>query len=430
MTDSSARALSGVFSVASLPLMVAAGRRLKDRSTGVIALLLLASSPFAIRYATEARMYSLLVLLVLAGGLLLCRALENGRKRDLLGLAATTAALALTHYWAMYLLAAAFGWLAWQIIRNGRSGGIRNAHQFEALAALALGALATLPWLPVALFQLLHTGTPWAPLISPRLAIDTIREFAGGRGEAGAVLFVGFILLAFLGVFGRAGTNGIELHWPPSPTTAVLAKVWALTLALAGLAGVLLGVGYAPRYASLVLPVFLLLVTAGVALLPRYRWQPLALALAVLLGGVAAVPNATTPRTTAPRVAAVLNHRALPGDIVAYCPDQLAPAVTRLLHVSSKQITFPPGGAPARVNWIDYAKRVKTSKPHVFARDLIAQAGDHNIWLVWSSSYSKFGTRCFKILTDLKKARPNSEPVVSAYFSVFEHPALLFAPAS
>jgi len=280
------------------------------------------------------------------------------------------------------------------------------------------------------MFQLLHTGTPWAPLITPRLAVDTVREFTGGRGDAAAILFVAFVLLAFLGVFGVAKEPSIELRWPPSKSVGVVAKSWLLTLGAAALAGALLGVGYAPRYASLLLPMFLLMVAAGLALLPPGKWRTTALAVCVVLGTVAAVPDAVTPRTTAPRVAAVLNHRALPGDIIAYCPDQLAPAVTRLLHVPSRQVTFPPGGAPPRVNWIDYAKRVKSSKPHSFSRELLAQAGSHNIWLVWSSSYSKFGTRCFKILTDLKIARPLSKPVLNARFRIFEHPALLFAPGS
>ena len=65
--DLSVRFLPGVFGVAALPLAWLAGRRLGGRSVAWAAVLLLATSPFAVRYATEARMYSLLVLLVLVG---------------------------------------------------------------------------------------------------------------------------------------------------------------------------------------------------------------------------------------------------------------------------------------------------------------------------------------------------------------------------
>ncbi|MDQ4149119.1 MAG: glycosyltransferase family 39 protein, partial [Actinomycetota bacterium] len=99
MPDEGARALSGVFSVLSLPLMAIAARRIGGREGAWAAVLLLASSPFAIRYATEARMYSLLVLLVLIGGLILRRVLDEGRARDAVGVAICTAALLLTHYW-------------------------------------------------------------------------------------------------------------------------------------------------------------------------------------------------------------------------------------------------------------------------------------------------------------------------------------------
>jgi uncharacterized membrane protein len=65
--DLSVRFLPGLFAVAALPLVWLAGRRLGGRTVAWSAVILLASSPFAARYATEARMYSLVVLLVLAG---------------------------------------------------------------------------------------------------------------------------------------------------------------------------------------------------------------------------------------------------------------------------------------------------------------------------------------------------------------------------
>ncbi|MGH3850598.1 MAG: glycosyltransferase family 39 protein, partial [Pseudonocardiaceae bacterium] len=65
--DLAVRSLSGIFGVAALPLVWLAGRRLGNREVAWAALVLLAVCPFAIRYSTEARMYSLVVVLVLAG---------------------------------------------------------------------------------------------------------------------------------------------------------------------------------------------------------------------------------------------------------------------------------------------------------------------------------------------------------------------------
>src|SRR6516165_7601840 len=75
--DVATRSLSGVLSVATLPLAWFAGQRLGGRKLAVFALLVVATSPYAIRYGTEARMYALIMLLVFAGYLAVLRALEH-----------------------------------------------------------------------------------------------------------------------------------------------------------------------------------------------------------------------------------------------------------------------------------------------------------------------------------------------------------------
>ncbi len=91
--DSSVRALSGVCAVVALPLMWFAGKRLGGRTVAWIAVVLLALNPWALRYATEARMYSLLVVLVLAGYLLVTKAFEDDGVWWLVGIAVVTGAL-------------------------------------------------------------------------------------------------------------------------------------------------------------------------------------------------------------------------------------------------------------------------------------------------------------------------------------------------
>src|SRR5215467_4834715 len=71
------RSLSGVLSVATLVPMWFAGRRIAGRAGGWIAVLILASSPFAITFGSETRMYSLVMLLVTVGYLALRRLLEH-----------------------------------------------------------------------------------------------------------------------------------------------------------------------------------------------------------------------------------------------------------------------------------------------------------------------------------------------------------------
>ena len=111
-TDRVVRALSGVFAVAALPLMWFAGRRLGGRTVAWLALVVLALNPWAVRFATEARMYSMVVFLVLAGYLLVMAALDRRSMWLLVGIAVVTAALVLTHYWALYLVTATVALIA------------------------------------------------------------------------------------------------------------------------------------------------------------------------------------------------------------------------------------------------------------------------------------------------------------------------------
>src|SRR6478752_3738779 len=112
------RALSGLAGTLTLIPMWCIGRRLDDRrrrlalapadSPNVVAwsaLLLLALSPFAIRYSTEARMYALVMLFVTLGYLAVVRALERPTVFRLLAVALVTGALLYTHYWSFALLA-------------------------------------------------------------------------------------------------------------------------------------------------------------------------------------------------------------------------------------------------------------------------------------------------------------------------------------
>src|SRR5688500_14238103 len=77
--DVAVRALSGIFGVAALPVAWLAGRRIGGTATAWAAVLVLAWSPFAVRYSTETRMYSLLTLVVLVGHLLVRRAVDERR---------------------------------------------------------------------------------------------------------------------------------------------------------------------------------------------------------------------------------------------------------------------------------------------------------------------------------------------------------------
>jgi len=119
--------------------------------------------------------------------------------------------------------------------------------------------------------------------------------------------------------------------------------------------------------------------------------------VAVVAGFVGSAQNVNTQRTQASQVAAVINAHGQPGDIIAFCPDQLGPAVYRVIDHPSDydMVTFPRGTGPQFVDWVNYASVVHAAHPVVFADKLVADAGtDHRIWLVWQPGYETYGAKC------------------------------------
>ncbi|HEX2192595.1 MAG TPA: glycosyltransferase family 39 protein [Acidimicrobiales bacterium] len=422
------RALSGIFALAALPLIWVAGRRVGGRATAHAALVLLAASPFAVRYSTEARMYSMLVVLALAGWLLFDDLLKRFSWPRAGALALLTGAALLTHYWSFYLLAVATGAACWHARR-----GPQRAEARRVLATLGAGCALFLPWLPSFVYQLRHTGTPWARPAGVKVLFDTPFQFVGGLWDPGFILGLvawGLIALALLGrpLDGRR----VELDLRIRPEGRALAVAAFGTLGVGIVAGLITQAAFAVRYTAILFPFVVLLVALGTSRFVDPRVYRGVLALAVVLGGIAMVPGVFGERTTAPKVARVLNAEARPGDVVAYCPDQLGPSVHRLLDARGLvQLTFPTAGPPDRVDWVDYGDRNRAARVAPFTQMLLDRAGpDHDIWLVWSPGYRTFSTKCSAMADLLEETRPEMTRRVKVSTRYFEHPGLIrFEPS-
>jgi mannosyltransferase len=418
------RALSGLFGVAALPLMWVAGRQLAGSRAAWTGTILLATSPFAVRYATEARMYSLVSLLVLAAFLAGSRLVEGGGRRHQVVLGLATGLALLTHYWSLFLVAVAAGLLAFVAWRGSdpvRSGARR------ALVALAAGSLLFLPWVPAFLHQLTHTGTPWGQAGRFRSVFDTVTDFAGGYGNPGVPLSLLYFGLAALGVFGWAvDRRRIVLELRPRPVGGWLAALAFGTLILAVIAGKITGSAFATRYAAVLFPLALLVVVLGTEAILDRRVHGAVLAVAVALGLWACSPHAFRERTSAAKVAQAIEADSSPGDLVVYCPDQLGPSVSRLLNGPGLvHLTFPRGSPPDFVNWVDYGRVNRAANPHEFAQALLAQAGGHDIWVVWAPGYRTYGLRCQRLMDWLDQARPGNRHLVNVSTKYFERPGLV-----
>jgi hypothetical protein len=434
VSDLAVRSLSGVFGVAALPLMWLAGRRVggptRGAATSLAALVLLATSPFAVRYSTETRMYSFVVVLVLLGYLALDSVLAApvvhsgpirsgpirfrriARPGPLVAVALITALLLYTHYWSLYLLAAVAGLL---VLRAARTTGAARQSTVAALVAVAAGTLLFIPWLPTLAFQLRHTGTPWGDPASFGAMVNAVSEFAGGRSSTGRALGLTFFALAGFGLLGAAiDEHRIEVDLRTRPWARRVALVTAITLGLAITVGLISRSTFSSRYTSVVYPTFVLLVALGVAVLADRRIRTVVLAGAACFGLITCTLNVRTNRTQAGRVAAALTARYRPGDVVGYCPDQLAPSTSRLLTGNVQQVTFPRRTGPEFVNWVDYGKVNHAADPAAFARYLDRLAGPHHaVWMVWSPGYRTLGLACERINVQLAGLRPAATEVVA-----------------
>lgn len=407
--DVAVRALSGVVSVVTLPLAYVAGRRVRGNVAGWAAVALLAMSPFAIRYGTETRMYALLILLGLLGFLALDRVLRAPSVANAVVVSIIVGAILLTHYWGLYLIAVVGAGLLFVAIRR------RDRASITATIAVVGGGVLFLPWFPTFLFHVAHTGTPWASAPNAGAPLDTIREWSGGARPSGQALTLLMLALLVLAIFG-AGEGGwrLELDLRTRRGARAITAAWLMTLVIGMLAG-MAGLGaFVVRYTAVAFPLFILSAAVGVVVLGDVRLRRGCLALAVVLGLLAGHTGTGHQRTQAGLIAVAIERTALPGDVVAYCPDQLGPATSRLLHGDFDQLTFPTARSPQRVDWIDYRKRNHAAKVPPFAQMLHQRAGGHAVYVVWASRYRTFGKKCDALITTMEGLRPNYRRLVRA----------------
>lgn len=421
--DMAVRALSGVFAVAALPLVYLAGRRLAGRAGGRWALVVAALSPYWVRYATETRMYSLVMLLVLAGYLLVVHALDRPTWPRLGGVAVVTGLLLLTHYWAFYLCAAVGVVL---ILRAWRQPAARG-QTVRTLLALAAGGLLFLPWLSGFLYQTANTGTPWGAPLRPTAIVQTVLEDLGGGNVTEASLYGAVVLvLVLVALFAARGSgHEVVLDLRTTPVVRNELLVVAVTLAIGAVVGLATSATFQSRYAAVVVPLVLLAVAVGLVRLPRVA----ALAVGAVYLGLALFGLGWVnyyQRTQSVEVGAAVAERAQPGDVVVYCPDQLGPAYSREMPDGLDEISYPRLTAPERVDWVDYAETNAAADPAALAAEIRARADGHAIFLVWMSDYRTLGNQCQQLVAELGL----TENLIVQDQSRFYEPAFLhWAPA-
>ncbi|MGB1629425.1 MAG: glycosyltransferase family 39 protein [Acidimicrobiales bacterium] len=416
--DIAARSLSAVLGLAALPLVAITAKRVGGANLVVPTLALAASSPFMVRYATEVRMYSLVIVLSLAWWLLGRGAVERPTAGRLAGVAITTAALLLTHYWAAFLVAAGCVLIALVHRSEHHRAGTRSV-----VVAGLVGSLVFVPWLPSLVTQIRHTGTPWAVNRNPVSSFVTgVSEFAGGREAGHAIALFGVLLILLtLGLLGtRRDRWTIELDLRLVPAVRPVALLVGLAMAGGLGAAAILGSAFAGRYFSIVVAFVLVLAGRGVAQIGDPVIRAGVLAAAVGLGVLGSLDQVRDDRSQGQQVAEVVADNDRGPDIVVVCPDQLGPAIARYLPEDVEIVAYPTLEPAGRVDWTDYEERNAAADPAVIADMIDTRWPDAPVWLAIFGGYRTFGYQCERLATELAARRGPAPTVVVANDDVFE----------
>ena len=221
------RSLSGLIAVITLPVAWLCGRRLGGRAVAWTVLVLVATAPFAVFYATASQMYALVILLTGCGYLALSRAVATPRPGNLIAVGAVVAALLYTQYWSIYLVGVVGLWLIVAVVRRRRQGH-PEAAPWPALVAVAVGCLL---FIPGCRRSSTKSGTqgprgrcrPTSPSSSPSSPASATNQgstLASGTNQGRLLSVIYFVLLA-LALFGL-GRSGrmIELDLRTRPRVA------------------------------------------------------------------------------------------------------------------------------------------------------------------------------------------------------------------
>ncbi|MGI8557196.1 MAG: glycosyltransferase family 39 protein [Solirubrobacteraceae bacterium] len=261
-----------VFSTATVPLVYLLGRESVGRRAALIGAGVLALSPTAVFYGTEARPYATMVFFVVISTLALLRAVETRSSRWWLVYALASAAAAYSHYTSIFVLVVQAVWSVW-MCRERIS---------QLLGANALVALLYAPWLPHVRGKELAVIGALHPLGVHTVLADISRALvAHPSAPLGAV--PGAPALIAIGICLLVGLAGGTRRWRASSIRLCPRSVLIAALAVATPVGLLL---YSLLSTDLFLPRGLLASLPAAALLLAAILSLNSARVTALLGGV------------------------------------------------------------------------------------------------------------------------------------------------
>jgi mannosyltransferase len=354
--------MSLLASLAVVPLAYWAGRTLFGRPAAICAAALAATNPFLNWYATENRMYTLVVAISLVAVTLTVRAVRDRSPRDAVGAVVAFAALDYTHNWGLYLTAVTVVYMA------GRGLLARDRGLLAWVVGGGAGVVALyLPWMPSFLEQASATAAPWA--VAPQVGdffADPSTVVGGTAGIVVAPALVGAVIW----------TRGQRCRGSSQAATVLVSITLGVTVA--GWLAAQIEPSWTVRYLAVTVAGWLL-AAAGV-LGPSRRGRAVVVTVCVVLSAWSVVgallPDAhpADAKDNAAAIAAAAAPMLRPGDIAVVSQTEQMPVLAHYLPAGLTY--FNPMGRvtdPVVVDWthiidrLQHADACRTIEPAVAA---------------------------------------------------------------
>lgn len=310
------RVPSFLLGTAVVPLTYLLGLRTVGRLAAGIGAAIVAVSPFAVRYSTDARPYATLMFFAVLSSLLLLWAARSERRLAWILYVPAACALVYTHYFGAFVLIAQAVWALWACRDRLRAPLI-------AYAAVAVGFL---PWLPSFLDQP-HSTSDYAAVVPLKLrwlADESLGLFPGSGfypwreipGRSLTFVLIGALALAVVAAALHLNARTGEWRRPSDGVLllAALALITPLGLLVFSVGGDNV---WLSRYLGPALPALALLIGWMLASLPRpAALGAAALAVAVLTAGTVEGFGDDYRRAGYKDAAGFIEDRATPRDVV------------------------------------------------------------------------------------------------------------------
>ncbi|MCU1302474.1 MAG: hypothetical protein JWQ87_2758 [Candidatus Sulfotelmatobacter sp.] len=269
------RSFSVLCSLAALPAIFWLGCKLFDRRVGLIAVALMSCNAYAIRYAQEARSYSLFLLLATLSSAFFVEWLQKPSRRNRSGYILASALAAYAHLYALLLVAAHWLSMRGEPARYSRARTTVPSSMRRAWVGIGLAVLPLLAFV-------VKTGAGPIRWIARLGFIDVFafwEHLAGNNGWPLLLLYIAACLAAISPLRGRLLRIGpVWEVWRLQFLLIWLLFPIALTLVLSLARPIFLG-----RYFIFCLPALIVLAAAGLANLRKTWMMGICLAAMLLL---------------------------------------------------------------------------------------------------------------------------------------------------